>query len=283
MLDEILRRLTDDVKYVKLRGLVGVEGEPNEEQYKDGKKPVYSWKSPYIPFPKEEHEEHFKNRGWHGFVIPEGYIVCDIDEKDSANPKGTFIKVLKDIIKNKIGCIVFKTPNGGHMIFKDTGKVTTQRNKILTLGGFICDYKKTNDGYVVLPSEHTEGRRLIHADSSFGDMPSIFIPVEKPVKAQGVKLTKFNDNGEKERILNQVDKRKFYSERIEKFKARGNKADGLCPFHPDKHVGNFKIDLGKGLYYCWSCGKGGDVITFLMNIESITFKEALNKLKGGNY
>ena len=51
----------------------------------------------------------------------------------------------------------------------------------------------------------------------------------------------------------------------------------LCPFHREKSP-SFMIKEEKQLWHCFGCGKGGDAFGFLMEIESIDFKEALKIL-----
>jgi len=52
---------------------------------------------------------------------------------------------------------------------------------------------------------------------------------------------------------------------------------GLCPFHDD-HRPSFDVDPKRGRYRCWSCGKYGDVITFVQEYEKVDFAEALEIL-----
>ncbi len=52
---------------------------------------------------------------------------------------------------------------------------------------------------------------------------------------------------------------------------------GLCPFHDDKHP-SFDVDPRRQRYRCWSCGKVGDVISFVMEMDKISFREALEIL-----
>lgn len=54
---------------------------------------------------------------------------------------------------------------------------------------------------------------------------------------------------------------------------------GLCPFHSDKHAGSFRVNLETGAFLCFSCGsKGGDIIAFIQQRDSISFPEAVQKL-----
>jgi DNA primase len=57
----------------------------------------------------------------------------------------------------------------------------------------------------------------------------------------------------------------------------GNKFKGLCPFHDD-HRPSFDVDPQWQNYRCWSCGKYGDVITFVQEYERVSFAEALELL-----
>lgn len=52
---------------------------------------------------------------------------------------------------------------------------------------------------------------------------------------------------------------------------------GLCPFHDDKRP-SFDVDRRRQRYRCWSCGKYGDVITFIQEHEKVSFAEALELL-----
>ncbi len=52
---------------------------------------------------------------------------------------------------------------------------------------------------------------------------------------------------------------------------------GLCPFHQDRKP-SFNVSPSKQIYKCFSCGAGGDVISFVMQQEHITFKEAVRHL-----
>lgn len=58
---------------------------------------------------------------------------------------------------------------------------------------------------------------------------------------------------------------------------RGKNYVGLCPFHQEK-TPSFTVDPDKQLFYCFGCGVGGNVFTFLMKKENMTFPEALETL-----
>ena len=63
-----------------------------------------------------------------------------------------------------------------------------------------------------------------------------------------------------------------------KLKKTGQNYTGLCPFHSEK-TPSFNVNAAKGLYYCFGCGKGGNVIGFLKDIKGESFKEVIDYLK----
>ena len=52
---------------------------------------------------------------------------------------------------------------------------------------------------------------------------------------------------------------------------------GLCPFHNEK-TGSFSVSQSKQIFHCFGCGEGGNVYSFLMKYENLTFTEALKQL-----
>ena len=60
-------------------------------------------------------------------------------------------------------------------------------------------------------------------------------------------------------------------------KRSGSNYVGLCPFHNEK-TASFSVSGNKQMYYCFGCGAGGNVFTFLMEYENLTFPEALAQL-----
>ena len=57
----------------------------------------------------------------------------------------------------------------------------------------------------------------------------------------------------------------------------GNRYRGLCPFHQEK-TPSFYVQPDKRLFYCFGCGRGGNVFQFLMEIEHLGFPEAVQRL-----
>jgi DNA primase len=59
--------------------------------------------------------------------------------------------------------------------------------------------------------------------------------------------------------------------------AGGGSLKGLCPFHDEK-TPSFNVTPARGLYYCFSCAAGGDVIKFVQTIDGLSFVEAVERL-----
>ena len=61
--------------------------------------------------------------------------------------------------------------------------------------------------------------------------------------------------------------------------AGGGSLKGLCPFHDEK-TPSFNVTPARGLFYCFSCAQGGDVIKFVQKIDGLSFVEAIERLAG---
>ncbi len=62
-----------------------------------------------------------------------------------------------------------------------------------------------------------------------------------------------------------------------KLQSRGRNLVGLCPFHPDT-TPSFTVSPERQIYYCFGCGAGGTVFSFLMQYHRLTFPEAVEEL-----
>ncbi|MGN0161264.1 MAG: DNA primase [Lachnospiraceae bacterium] len=62
-----------------------------------------------------------------------------------------------------------------------------------------------------------------------------------------------------------------------KLQKKGSSHFGLCPFHNEKSP-SFSVSRSKQMYYCFGCGAGGNVITFIMEYEKFTFAESIRYL-----
>ncbi|ANF34161.1 DNA primase [Borrelia turicatae] len=77
-------------------------------------------------------------------------------------------------------------------------------------------------------------------------------------------------------IKQRVDIVALISERVRLVKS-GSSYKGLCPFHAER-TPSFSITPAQGLFYCFGCRKGGDVIKFLMDIEKLDYNGAVKSL-----
>lgn len=64
-------------------------------------------------------------------------------------------------------------------------------------------------------------------------------------------------------------------------KRSGTSFMGKCPFHSER-TGSFHVTPGKNVFHCFSCGRGGDGISFVMEKENLTFLEAVEKIARDN-
>jgi DNA primase len=80
-----------------------------------------------------------------------------------------------------------------------------------------------------------------------------------------------------EELKSRVDIVGVIAERVRLRKSGANRYTGLCPFHTEKS-GSFSVHAAKQFYYCFGCQAKGDVIKFVMEIEGISFYEALKSL-----
>ena len=64
-----------------------------------------------------------------------------------------------------------------------------------------------------------------------------------------------------------------------KLTRKGKEHMGLCPFHNEKSP-SFSVVEDKGFYHCFGCGAHGDVLSFVMQTEGLSFPEAVEKLAG---
>lgn len=150
---------------IKLKGYH--PGHNPKRDYRDAKKPITgaSWTDL-----NGDGEAWEKEGGWIGGAVPEGLVICDIDDKET----GAFLhSALK---RQGASYYLMETPHGYQFFFADNGGVKTQSAKSLTAGGFLSDYRLHGRGYTVLT-----GRTIdrVNDDRNLSPMPAIFLPFKR--------------------------------------------------------------------------------------------------------
>ncbi|MBC7190574.1 DNA primase, partial [Candidatus Aerophobetes bacterium] len=72
-----------------------------------------------------------------------------------------------------------------------------------------------------------------------------------------------------EEIKHRLDIVELISEYID-LKKTGQNYKSLCPFHSEK-TPSFFVNPSKQIFHCFGCGKGGDIVTFVMEYEKVSF------------
>lgn len=84
------------------------------------------------------------------------------------------------------------------------------------------------------------------------------------------------ENADVDEVLARADIIEIIGEHV-KLKRAGRSFKGLCPFHQER-TPSFTVDREKGVYYCFGCNAGGSVFRFVMEVEGLTFPEAVDSL-----
>lgn len=77
-----------------------------------------------------------------------------------------------------------------------------------------------------------------------------------------------------EELLQRSDIAEVVSDYVQLNRRSGGNQFGLCPFHSEK-TPSFSVSTDKQIYHCFGCGKGGNVIGFIMEIENLSFRDAV--------
>jgi DNA primase len=77
-----------------------------------------------------------------------------------------------------------------------------------------------------------------------------------------------------QQVKDQVDIVRIIGDYVKLRKAGAQNYTGLCPFHKEKS-GSFSVNVAKRFYYCFGCHETGDVFTFVMKMDSLSFPEAV--------
>ena len=78
-------------------------------------------------------------------------------------------------------------------------------------------------------------------------------------------------------VKDRVDIEDVVSEHVTLRRAGAGSLKGLCPFHDEK-TPSFTVRPAVGVYHCFGCGQSGDVISFVMELEHLTFTDAVERL-----
>ncbi len=166
--ESISKLFQEEVTIIPLRGFI------KNNDYQRAKTPITPQWNRDSGLDSLGIDRHLEKGGWLGLVIPKGFILVDIDDKEN----GAFLwNLLKRL---KIKSLVMETPNGWQFFFKDTGKAKTQSTKILTKGLFTVDYRLAGKGYTVLPTDSTRGRMWRElSDGEIDDLPLFLEPLKQ--------------------------------------------------------------------------------------------------------
>ena len=82
----------------------------------------------------------------------------------------------------------------------------------------------------------------------------------------------------KDTLLAAIDASELIGQHVQLTQS-GNEWRGRCPFHADNND-SFYVNTEKGLYHCFGCKAGGNVIDFVMATENLDFMEAMETLAG---
>ncbi len=80
-----------------------------------------------------------------------------------------------------------------------------------------------------------------------------------------------------EEIISRNDIVSVVGQYVQFTKSSGQNQFGLCPFHSED-TPSFSVSVNKQIYYCFGCHKGGNVVNFIMDVEHLTYVEALRFL-----
>ena len=131
-------------RFIPLKGYSSANAETNPgERYQSGKepRPGFRWKTESLS--RAQALDWLSRGGWLAVPIPVGYTVIDIDDVESADA------IVAKYRGTKCGTI--RTPKGGQLIFRDTGKAEKARTKRATVGGINVDFRLGGKSYFIVP------------------------------------------------------------------------------------------------------------------------------------
>ncbi|APH06541.1 VapE domain-containing protein [Bacillus weihaiensis] len=169
---EIVGKILPGAKILKLKGF---SIKNFSKDYNEAKTPVgREWT--YLNS-ESEITRWLTFNGWIGVVIPEGYIVIDVDDSNS----GSLLKTLLD--KEGICHHCIKTPRGFQFVFKaneEDTRLVKQISKFFTQIGVSIDTRVgTTNGYIVFPTHNTENRYILSQSEELYELPFFLRPIRR--------------------------------------------------------------------------------------------------------
>lgn len=155
-----------ELRIIRLKGYEG-----GNTSYSDAKQSIdFKWtSSEFKQKSNDELADHERKAGWLGLVIPNGYELIDIDDKQEGK------LIYETLLAEGLNFHAIKTPNGYQFMFKTNQISERQVVKGLTLAGFEIDNRLPMKGYIVLPRGNTEDREWINfAEGELSETPYYF-------------------------------------------------------------------------------------------------------------
>ncbi|EJQ56201.1 hypothetical protein IEQ_00175 [Bacillus cereus BAG6X1-2] len=149
---ETINNIMPGAKIIKLTGYA-----KGNQEYQKAKTPVGSWKTTHS-LDCAKIDGWLGQGGWIGCVVPKGIFIVDIDDSKEG-------QLLRELLEGEnIHHHLIKTPNGWQFIFKDETNLTKkegQYQNYVNRLGLTQDTRAAEKGYIVFPTENTEGRYLV--------------------------------------------------------------------------------------------------------------------------
>ncbi len=145
---EKLNQLFPNCGYVQIRKYDPTVWEDREYDSKlENKAPLTHWRTTPLTY---EQAQIFAERGWRiGWVVPEGYVVVDVDNTDHPESSERIERILH---KLGISYCYNRTSRGTHFLFKDKSLSISTNAEMKCSLGITVDYRANKKGYIILPT-----------------------------------------------------------------------------------------------------------------------------------
>lgn len=144
----------------------------SSDRYQVAKRPcMRDWSNQQKPgLTRQAIDQWLKQKGWTGLVVPQGYVVIDLDDRNESDC------VLHALTNNRFHFHAIHTPHGCQFVFKDSaGVIRKQDTKLLMAGGCVGDYRTAGHGQIVLPSAQTPDRTWVRVEKeALSEVPALF-------------------------------------------------------------------------------------------------------------